>query len=55
MYKGERKGFNEGLTSFVPNHECSFNISDCTPYTAQDIISKYGLTEEEVRVIREGK
>jgi len=33
-------------------------VKDCTPYTpptAQDIIAKHNLTEEEVRVIREGK
>jgi hypothetical protein len=35
-----------------------YNVIDCTPYTpptAQDIIAKHNLTDEEVRVIREGK
>jgi len=35
-----------------------FRLSGCTPYTppsAQEIIAKHNLSEEEVRVIREGK
>ena len=50
------------------NHRCEvtlwgkstwkFRLSGCTPYTtptADDIIAKHNLSEEEVKVLREGK
>jgi len=52
-YEIEHKLYIEPFPSMV---YCP--ASDCTPYTpptAQDIIAKHGLTEEEVKVIREGK
>jgi len=52
-YEIEHKLYIEPFPSMV---YCP--ASDCTPYTtpsAQDIIAKHNLTEEEVRVIMEGK
>jgi len=49
--------FPDGRT-FLHSELSRHDLQDCTPYTtpsAQDIISKHNLTDEEVRVIREGK
>jgi hypothetical protein len=57
-WEKEVQKFKKFRTYLVDEDGITYLATTCTPYTpptAQDIISKYGLTEEEVRVIREGK
>lgn len=62
VWKGQVKTFRnyeiEHKLYIDPFHSMVYcPASECTPYTitADEIIAKYNLSEEEVRVIREGK
>jgi len=57
-WEKEVQKFKKFRTYLVDEDGITYLATTCTPYTtpsAQDIISKYGLSEEEVRAIREGK
>lgn len=63
MYKGRalkkysHEVFPDGRT-FLHSELSRHDLQDCAPYihpSAQDIIAKHNLSEEEVRAIREGK
>jgi hypothetical protein len=57
-WEKEVQKFKKFRTYLVDEDGITYLATTCTPYTtpsAQDIISKHNLTDEEVRVIREGK
>jgi len=57
-WEKEVQKFKKFRTYLVDEDGITYLATTCTPYTpptAQDIIAKHNLTEEEVRVIREGK
>jgi len=56
-WEKEVQKFKKFRTYLVDEDGITYLATTCTPYTtpsAQDIISKHNLTDEEVRVIREG-
>jgi hypothetical protein len=57
-WEKEVQKFKKFRTYLVDEDGITYLATTCTPYTpptAQDIIKKHNLTEEEVRVLREGK
>lgn len=58
MVDGKIKTFVAARTYLFQHNSHNYDVTQCTPYTAptaDEIIKKHNLTEEEVRLIREGR